>query len=304
MDSKLPEFVKYPDIPYLEGNFNLNKIFKNPPSIYEKLDGSNCQVRRKDWRILPGSKAHYITEHKWEEQSGHKSWMKYFKKWSLGNESLLSLPEDFILYGEWASPEEEGLFYWTSVMNRKYPNNIKDSFFLIDLGILDKHGKLGEIVDYEEAKEFCKSKKLEDIKFFKKINNHGVNKDSLDKIIQSIDCFDKLALGDMEGVVLKDYKSSPQLFYKYLSRECSEIRGLKKTGKEIDASDRFRYSTPQRIEKVRLKLLDNGMPEEKINREIIFDEMKRDIIKESKVKPNKKYLEKIINEYFSEKEKN
>ena len=91
---ELRPYFKYPSIPYLEANLD---ILQQPVSVFEKLDGGNCQVRKLNGRVIAGSRSHFLEG----ENVNRISWFKSFVRWVNSVPELYKLDERYALNGEW-----------------------------------------------------------------------------------------------------------------------------------------------------------------------------------------------------------
>ena len=183
-----PLFVKYPEIPYVEGKWH----FKNPIEVLEKLDGSNCQVRCYDYRIWPGCRSKSLDNRVFDSPdnlSPVAKWMAHFKKWAMKNESIYNLPNDVVVFGEWMGGGAV-----------RYPDEVNNKFFLIDVAMLNKSGEIGEFLEYETAVNFCREFELKDINFSDILVFGRFSRDDLDSVLQRTSR-QRLAIGELEGVV-------------------------------------------------------------------------------------------------------
>jgi hypothetical protein len=290
--SEIP-FVKYPEIPYL----TTLKMFTGKTYLFEKMDGSNCQVRNINWRIHPGSRSKDISHGMWDNLDfGEKFWMKDFKKWAMGNSSLYNLPERYVVFGEWIHGESPVNLPGEKVM---YPESIKNNFIFIDLGVLNSSGSLIYFEDYETALKEIHSLGIEGIlpAPYKIVNN--LHAENLERIVnEGIE--GKLAIGEMEGVVLKDYsiKEIPPKFQKYLAKPYSEQDDRK--SKESGAA----YITLPRARKAFLRLLDSGMAEKHIGIDSLTAEIVADIQKEGNIKVKQSLARGLANQFLRKYEAN
>lgn len=107
-------YFKYPSIPYARAS---SAIYNG--RIYEKIDGSNCQVRIISGKSFGGTRSKPLQEYR----SYPHPWMGDFERFIHTNPHLLSLSEQFIMYGEWLSNH-----------NISYSNTrFSSPFILIDL---------------------------------------------------------------------------------------------------------------------------------------------------------------------------
>lgn len=176
-------YWKFPSIPYLEENQDiLNKEVK----IYEKLDGANCQIRKKEGKVVPGSRFKPVTE-------GCPPTLKKFQKWAMTNyeELFRNLDSRYILYGEWLSSH-----------SLTYPSIHKNKFYLIEIYNLKKD----QFLDYEFAKKIAEDLSLTEIEGFETLPllyKGKINKDQLEEFLEG----SNFGVESKEGVVLKSYQN-------------------------------------------------------------------------------------------------
>lgn len=276
-----PPFVKYPEIPIVDEA----PQFDNPVEVFEKLDGNNCQIRNWNGRIFPGSRSNYLDSRLYDDPNklGElKAWMSHFKKWSLGNGSLYSLPEDHIIFGEWM---EGGKVI--------YPKRLNQKFVMIDVAQLNGNGGIDRFLEYETAVNFCRKHGFEEIVFEEMSNFGPVRPDNFQRIFDKAnDPANRVAVGDIEGIVIKDYVSIPQVFGKCLSPGYSEIRASERNPK-------VRYITPSRIRKAYFSLLEQGAREDEITTQALIHAAATNIAKETGVKtPDLAELRRCVKQYL------
>ena len=135
-----PEFVKYPRIKALGSSSQPIPLdLKTIVSVFEKIDGGNCQIRNRNWQLLPGCKANYLTNMNKE----NFEWFEKLLKWTYSNNSLYNLPEDIVVFGE-----------WTGNHTIRYGPAFSDRFAMID--VLDLNSK--RFVEYSDAVKFLQEK--------------------------------------------------------------------------------------------------------------------------------------------------
>jgi hypothetical protein len=245
----LPEFVKYPKIPYVE---NYPDIYGSEGYIFEKIDGSLSQIRKiNSGRVVGGSRANYLTG----EKARKSRWMGDFLKWMHNNTSLYNIPENMVIYGEWLNP-----------ISVNYDKENENKFYFIDLAIAED-GK-PKFYDYGEAINYLKSWNLDDIIFLDPIKKGFFDDYSIKSLIQDYE--GKLG-PEFEGLVLKNYNTEE--FAKFLTPKYSEIR---KQAKDIQD----KYVTKTRIDKARRRIDDSGV---EINLDNLASEIIQDIVAESGV---------------------
>lgn len=273
MTEKTRPYIKYPEIPYLQ---NLSQ-FKGETSIFEKIDGANCQVSNVGWRIFPGSRGHPIASGRWDNLGGYKQWFTDFKKWAMSNNSLYSLPENVILFGEWTVPKEV-----------KYPAEFQNKFVLIDL--CKVVNSQPTFVNYAEAKSTCISWGLQDIIYLPETRIVAPTKRDIEKILIN-GPEEKMASEDIEGVVLKDYTSQPPIVGKWLASPYSEIQA------RIFRPEEKMYVNIPRIRKAHYRLMEEHPGVEDFSEEEFFQAVTEDVIKETGIVPETDFVLKKIRKF-------
>lgn len=189
MKEKLPNFIKYPEIPHLAQN--LEVLDSNNLQVFEKIDGGNCQVRVYNGRVFCGSRSDYIRR----QEDFRFPWFKDFNKWAMSNESLRNIPENFIIYGEFTGPHT--LIYSPEFTNR---------FFLIDV----RHISSRRFLPYNEARDLLEKKlHIEDVLFLRSLARE-LNVDSAKHLATGKS---EYTSDRREGIVIKDYRK--QRFAKF-----------------------------------------------------------------------------------------
>ncbi len=259
IENKLPKFVKYPKIPYLDENKNL---LAREVYIFEKIDGSLSQVRRTEKGIIGGSKANYISG-----STKRPSWATKFLKWMHSNKSLYNLPSGLIIYGEWLDP-----------VTLEYEKEFIDHFYFIDLAFVNENEE-PVFYDYEEAIDYLYSWNIDGITILPRIGKKFINENEIRRIViecpsylrsAKLDDDNRLLKGEMEGIVIKNYKI--QEFAKCLHPNYSELREQEKILEE-------RYITQTRVQKAKRRLNDSG--NQNFSLEDLVNEIVEDIKEES-----------------------
>lgn len=240
-----PLFVQYPSI--VDVSVGKQRFSSDPVEFFEKIDGSNCQIRNWGSRVWPGSRSNFLDSRLYDNPNilgSSKRWMANFKRWALRNESLLQLPDDVVVFGEWTSNTPQN-------MVRYAPNNL-GRFFLLDVAKLGDDCEIKEFLEYETAVNFCRKVGLKDVVTLEML---GFGIPTNDRIASMFRTNSKLALGKIEGIVMKDYISRPQVFSKFLSPEYAEIRSNEK-------DPVAKYLTPSRVRKAYARLCEQGVIED------------------------------------------
>ncbi len=172
-------FVKYKRIPHLE---EIPHILDNPVKVYEKIDGGNCQIRKINYRVLCGTRAHFLTR----EEFFTEDWFKDFQKWALKDYRFYNLPENLIIYGE-----------WTSKHTLDYKPEFTNKFFLLDVFDLETHG----FIPYNEGKERLLDLNIEGPLYLPTIFSGKTDIEQLKKMLEH----SEYKNGDKEGLVIKNY---------------------------------------------------------------------------------------------------
>lgn len=275
------EFIKYPEIGYLK---NKKEIRNRELHIFEKLDGSNVQIRRMDWRLFPGRRSGYLDGRMWENLYGVKSWMGDFKKWTLKNETLYYLPENIVLFGEWLHKKMRNL----GGIQINYPESAYDKFYLIDMGEINDLGQLERMIPYDEGANLIEALDLKDIRIIPfEIRRNPSRKDLENLLVNGI--AEKIAMGIPEGIVMKDYNAD-----QFFARKLVSVNYEERSRKEKDP--RKKYCTLPRIRKRYLELWDTIGPD--ITPENLANSVIEDIKKEEGVNSDRRYVLKKSTEFL------
>jgi len=273
-DKQELQFVKYESICSILPADDLKKFEASEVEIFEKIDGGNCQVRKVatgtgGFTIFGGSRANFLKG----AVVQRREWFQEMTKWMYNNGSLYNLPENLVMFGEFAGNH-----------TITYSPDFNNKFFLIDF--LDL--KIGRFMPYEEARRTVSQIGIEgvltlDILFKGKITDKEVK-----KILRKPSDYYP---GHKEGVVIKDYFSTPQVFSKVLHNEFAEKR-IKKGG-EID------YLTPARYKKAILRWLDEDENISNINELSLVESVRRDVLREEHVDLDLNTVRRKLNLYLS-----
>ncbi|VVB80562.1 RNA ligase [uncultured archaeon] len=290
MTDQLPSFVKYPKIPYLGGL----EVFPGEISLFEKIDGSNCQIRNVKGRILLGNRSNFVMNRRWDQSIGYKAWIPTFKRWAMKNYSLYGLPQDVVLFGEWVAPREEESDPEEPHSRIEYSPEFENRLFLIDVGLLNAEGNLERFLDYQEAVQLLRERGIEDVPALPELRVAKPNKRDIERLLVE-GLPGKFAKGDMEGIVFKDYRvqsAGDILARKWLLKPYSEI------SHERELSPNDRYSTTPRIRKTYYKLLEQGLEETDISSDLLFHAVREDIIREANTNPGEYFLSSRIKRFM------
>ena len=187
-----PKFVKYPKIEALLGIPKKLPISDNIQiSIFEKIDGGNCQIRRHNGRLLPGSRGHYIGR----QDTASLDWFRKLCKWTYPNSSLYNLPEDIVVFGEWVG--NHTLNY----------GNFNDRFVFIDAFDI----KTNKFLDYAGAVSLLQRHNIKGMHILEPLFEGEARKADMEKLVMEPS---RHYVGPKEGVVVKVYQTEPQVFFK------------------------------------------------------------------------------------------
>ena len=148
---KIYNYIKYPNIPYLK---DMSSLIKG--RLYEKIDGSNCQIRIDNNRLLPGTRSKRV-----EDYQNPVDWMVAFQKKILTNNSFYNLGEGYVLFLEYLSNHNI----------RYYPSEFYSSEIFIDLFDI----KDNKFMDYEDAKSLLEKKNIRGIHVLDSIDDKSVH---------------------------------------------------------------------------------------------------------------------------------
>ncbi len=176
-------FVKFPKIPHLSSCMD---ILDHSVEVYEKIDGGNSQICCRYFRVLAGNRSHVINP-----KRDLAFWFKDFNTWAQKNFSLYSLPERFVLFGEWVDKK--------SNINYPYRENVQGKFFVLDAYDSDTDTTL----DYDATRRLLGDCGVTGVDFLPLLFRGKTNYGSLAKRCMSSGYRD----GPAEGVVIKDYSS-------------------------------------------------------------------------------------------------
>lgn len=263
------QYVKYPSIPYLDANL---EILRNPVQIFEKLDGGNCQIRKKDGRVIAGSRSNFLEG----ENVNRISWFRKFVSWVNTTPSLYNLDENFLLVGE-----------WLAFHNIKYSPQHMDKFYLIDVFDLEEK----KFIQYNDGVDLVnlmgikvispeEEPSREGISSLRLLRKGRVSKYDLDALLKVPSDYRN---GVKEGIVVKDYEH--QRFAKYLHPEFSEVASVNRNSSLVD-----KYVTQMRIKKTIYALTE----EDNFSKEQIVTRIVRDVLTDQGVSLSRKDVEKKI----------
>ncbi len=253
------KYIKYPSIPYLEA---VPDILDNEVELFEKLDGGNCQIRKIQGRIVPGSRSNYLEGNKVNKVW----WFEDFVRW-VGNKTkqdLYGLDPNFVIFGE-----------WLALHNIRYNSENMDQFYFIDVYDMERE----RFVEYEQGKDYLKMMGIE-LNTVRYLGKGKFHRGELDRMLDEKSDYRK---GCKEGIVIKDYQK--QRFAKLLHPEFSEVANNRRLP-PID-----RYVTKKRLEKTRQAMKEEGKD---ISRKCLADRIKKDVLTDQGVALSEKQIEKRL----------
>lgn len=249
MNLELPDFIKYERIcAPLVVNDLADFLKGRAVSVFEKIDGGNCQVRQSNFKLLPGSRSKYLRGNAVKRFP----WFERFTRWTYSNSSLYNLPENLVMFGEWSGNH-----------TIDYAPENTDQFYLID--VLDQSA--GVFLPYEMAKRTIDKIGIEGVRFLDELAIGEVSVPTIESILSA-----PSSLGDVnkEGLVIKDYYSDRQIAAKVYHPKFAEK--LKTPKGRVD------YLLPQRFRKGIFRILEegNGL----VSRAALVAEVSRDVQEE------------------------
>lgn len=276
-DSSHPSFVKYAKIASLDGSENLDPLLRDREvMVFEKVDGGNCQIRRKDYQLYPGTRSGYLKGPRIER----RPWFSRLTGWAYSNESLYDLPENLIVFGEWMGNH-----------TIEYDPEFVNKFFVID--IFDTCN--GKLVPYDKVPDLMGSFGVGGLNYLEPLVNGKTTSAEIDSLVRNrkSDFYD----GPMEGVVVKDYSANPQMAWKKLHPDFAERRTTRFGDSGFKGIDAF--LTPSRVIKAAYRLLDETSSPE-LTVDAIATEVAGDILREERKNGDlnrvRGYVLSVINE--------
>ncbi|MDP4039924.1 MAG: RNA ligase family protein [Candidatus Pacearchaeota archaeon] len=246
-------FVKYGGIVPLDSISEVVKVLKNRKvGVFEKVDGGNCQVSVSNFQIRLGTRAKFLKGKKTIERV---PWFGRFVDWAHSNHSLYALPGNRIVFGEWLGNH-----------SIEYNPEFIDKFFVID--VFDRDSR--KFIPYEEARKEIISLGVEGVNFLDVLKFGRLSFKDFDLMLNKERS--GYYSGPREGLVIKDYHSDPQEFWKILHPDFAEKREGVFGGLNVD------YLTSFRFMKAFHRLLDRG--KSSVTLTGLVDEVRRDIRKE------------------------
>jgi hypothetical protein len=251
------KYIKYPSIPYLAAALD---ILSNEVELFEKLDGGNCQIRKIQGRIVPGSRSNYLEGNKVNKVW----WFEDFVRW-VGNKTkqdLYGLDSNFVIFGE-----------WLALHNIKYSFENMGQFYFIDMYDIERK----RFLEYEQGKDYLKMLGIE-LNTIRCLGKGKFHRAELDRRLGEKSDYRE---GCKEGIVIKDYQR--QRFAKLLHPEFSEVS----YNRRLPAIDR--YVTKKRLEKTQQAMKEEGKD---ISRKNLADRIKKDVLTDQGVALSEKQIEK------------
>jgi hypothetical protein len=254
------EFMKYPGIPYIEV---VPFILNNPVYVFEKLDGGNCQVRKIDGRIIPGSRSNFLEGNAVDRIV----WFKDFVSWANTNPDFHNLDENFVIFGE-----------WLAFHNIMYDSKNMNQFYFLDIYDIEDR----KFVPYDEALAYLDMMGI-NVSTLRVLQKGLTSLNRLDRILHEPSDYRS---GNKEGIIIKDYAT--QQFAKMLHPLFSE----KVEGERI-LPDSEKYVTFNRWRKTKEALIEEG---KKLTLENIISRIVSDIEKGHGVRLGKKEIYERLKE--------
>ena len=263
----LPEFVKYGRLTTLASPEEVKSYSDRTLEVFEKIDGGNCQVRNiGGWNLFGGSKSRFLQGpfiHRWP-------WFQKFLKWMRSNESLYNLPQNFILFGEWMGNH-----------TIRYKQEHVDKFFVLDVMELPER----RFMEYYEVRGFLSGLKIRDVNFLETLELGKIDAGTLERLLNEPSDFYE---GPKEGLVLKDYESPQQQFFRLYHPEFSELLSSREGNADCLTVARFRKNIWAAFEEKGRKLYT----------EDILKYVRRDIEDDRRDVPKEKEINKKLNDFL------
>jgi len=267
---EIPPFIKYRRIESIANTKSLDGLIGDDFMIFEKGDGGNCQVRSWNFRVLVGTRSGYL----FNKKSAKFPWFRKLLNWSYSNyQQLYKIPERFVIFGEWLGNH-----------TIKYSREFVDNFFLID--ILDLDTK--RFIDYKISCDILCSLGIDCIKKFPILYKGRINSELVEGLLFEDSSFYK---GPKEGLIIKDYFSRHQEFWKIYHPDFSEKSFVEG---QID------FLTPARFRKNYFRLREEE-GEKEIDIEKLVSAVYQNIKKEEGIQIEKDIIKKRLCRYLTEK---
>ena len=222
-----PSFVKYGKLVALADVRDIRQFSDRTFSVFEKIDGGNCQVRKmSDGRLVAGSKANFLHG----AYLRKREWFEKLNSWMHQNPSLYNLPPHWVMFGEWSGNH-----------NIVYAPRNADTFFVIDVFDCTRE----RFFHYSEGVEHLQEAGVECGVPMHSLFQGKVKPQDLSTLLaQPSQYYD----GPQEGLVLKDYDSPQQLFLKVYHSDFSEKLRLPNGSINCITPARFRKNIYRVIE--------------------------------------------------------
>ncbi len=260
-------YFKYPKIPVAD----LVGVPIDPNNwveVFEKLDGGNCQVRKVKGKLLHGSRGQWITG----ANKDRVEWFKKFNKWFYPNYHLHKLPENLVVFAEW-------LGHHTINYNKEFA----DKFYLTDVFDFDS----GRFLPYFRGVERLNKAGVRGFKISHPVARGRLGSIDLNRLV--LDEPSGFYNGPKEGIVIKDYNSNSQEFFKMYHPDFAESRE--------ERSGKIDHLTKVRFRKAYFGILEEfGSAALGVNR--IVDAVVQNITEEYKQNYDPKEVKKRLEYYI------
>jgi hypothetical protein len=168
--------------------------------MYEKIDGSNCQVRMDGHRVMPGTRTKQVTKY----GRGALRWMNAFQGWAMRNGSLERLDPAHVVFMEYLSNH-----------NSQYdPREFQSNCIFIDLYDTNEQRFIG----YEDAEQMLLTKGVHGLHFLRREDEGSIHS------LERVKAMTRQRFREdpaFEGYVFKDY--ARQAFSKIVIEQLDDI---------------------------------------------------------------------------------
>lgn len=259
-------YVKYPRILPIFSLKSLSDILSNNSAcVFEKIDGGNSQVRKvSNWQVIGGTRANFV-----KGKLAKNGWFSRFNRWVYSNRSLINLPENLIMFGEWAG--NHTIDYGT--------NN--DQFYFFDLFDLATN----RFIEYSKSLQILKSSSVTG---FESLPPLAYGKVKIEEVQDLLFSKSSLRDGPKEGLVIKFYNSRDQPFFKLYHPNYAEVI--------VDDSGKINYLTPTRFRKSYFLLLEN---ETDFTQKRLVELVRANISSEHGINYSRAQVSKVLGNYIS-----
>ncbi len=190
--------------------------------VYEKIDGSNCSIRKEDGIVTP-----YTRSRKVIQKDLRSFYFRDFFNWTYSIPELHALEEDKIIFGEWTHYGFGHINYNPEYMNK---------FFL--LAVFDR--KENKYLHPEKTNELITSLNLNDkLIILPVLQKRNIDQTIAEEIVKSPSNFYE---GPKEGIVIHKYGESFKSGLRMEKYFSHEFREIDMTKKEIE-----KYVTKRRL---------------------------------------------------------